>query len=168
MDYSLPAGVVAKNPPKCRRHKRYRSKPWVGKIPWCKKWQTISVFLSGKSHGAWEGYSPWCHTESDITELLSMHAQIMNRAGGDWDGEERTTAVAGCLCKSGPGKRKRKCQCTSCSDLLMAILLGLNWSGYAPYNTNQIVKRSEAYRIPNKIKIMHVEFSDSFVHPFHW
>ena len=25
--------------------------PWFRKIPWCRKWQPIPVFLSGKFHG---------------------------------------------------------------------------------------------------------------------
>ena len=41
--------------------KRHGFNPWVGKIPWRKKWQYIPVFLPGKSH--WQrslgGYSPW-------------------------------------------------------------------------------------------------------------
>ena len=35
--------------------------PWVGKIPWRRKWQPTPVFLPGKSHG-WRSpvdYSPW-------------------------------------------------------------------------------------------------------------
>ena len=35
--------------------------PWVGKIPWRRKWQPILVFLPEKSRG-WRslaGYSPW-------------------------------------------------------------------------------------------------------------
>jgi len=35
----------------CRRHRRYRLDPWVGKIPWRRKWQPTPAFLSGKSHG---------------------------------------------------------------------------------------------------------------------
>ena len=27
--------------------------PWVGKIPWRRKWQPTPVFLPGKSHGPW-------------------------------------------------------------------------------------------------------------------
>ena len=44
----------------CRRHKRPSLSPWVGKIPWRKKWQPTSVFLPGKSHEqrSLEGYSP--------------------------------------------------------------------------------------------------------------
>ena len=42
----------------CRRP---RFNPWVRKIPWRRKWQPISVFLPGKSHGqrGLVGYSPW-------------------------------------------------------------------------------------------------------------
>ena len=30
---------------------RHRFNPWVGKIPWKKKWHPTPVFLPGKSHG---------------------------------------------------------------------------------------------------------------------
>ena len=35
--------------------------PWVGKIPWRRKWQSTTVFLSGESHGrrSLVGYNPW-------------------------------------------------------------------------------------------------------------
>ena len=35
--------------------------PWVGRIPWRRKWQPTPVFLPGKSHGqkSLAGYSPW-------------------------------------------------------------------------------------------------------------
>ena len=35
--------------------------PWVGKIPWRRKWQPTVVFLPGKFHGqrSLAGYSPW-------------------------------------------------------------------------------------------------------------
>ena len=44
----------------CRRRGFH---PWVGKIPWRRKWQPIPVILPGKSHGqrSLAGYSPWCH-----------------------------------------------------------------------------------------------------------
>ena len=50
--------------------------PWVGKIPWKRKWQPTPVFLSGKSHGqrSLAGYSLCNGKESDVTEHLSMHA----------------------------------------------------------------------------------------------
>ena len=47
----------------CRRHKRHGFNPWVGKIPWSRKWQPVLVFLPGKFHGqrSLVVYSPWCH-----------------------------------------------------------------------------------------------------------
>ena len=35
----------------CRRHKKHRLDPWVGKIPWRRIQQPTPVFLPGKSHG---------------------------------------------------------------------------------------------------------------------
>ena len=44
--------------------------PWVGKIPWRRKWQPTPVFLPGEFHGQriLAGYSPWGYKESDMTE----------------------------------------------------------------------------------------------------
>ena len=44
--------------------------PWVGKIPWRRKWQSTPVLLPGESHGGRSlvGYSPWGREESDTTE----------------------------------------------------------------------------------------------------
>ena len=63
--------------PKCRKHKRCRFNPWIGKIPWRRKWQHTPVFLSGKFHGqrSMVGYNPWGCKESDITEQPSTHTQ---------------------------------------------------------------------------------------------
>ena len=49
--------------------------PWVGKIPWRRKWQPIPVFLPGESHGqrSLAGYSPQGLKESDTTERLHTH-----------------------------------------------------------------------------------------------
>ena len=46
----------------CRRHKRCRFDPWVGNIPWRRKWQPSPLFLPGKSHGqrSLVVYSLWC------------------------------------------------------------------------------------------------------------
>ena len=45
----------------CRRLRRRRFDPWVGKIPCSRKWQLTSVFLPVKFHGqrSLAGYSPW-------------------------------------------------------------------------------------------------------------
>ena len=46
--------------------------PWVGKIPWRRKWQPTPIFWPGKCHGrrSLAGYSPWGRQESDPTEQL--------------------------------------------------------------------------------------------------
>ena len=44
--------------------------PWVGKIPWRRKWQPTPVFMPGKFHG-WRNladYSPQGCKEWDMTE----------------------------------------------------------------------------------------------------
>ena len=48
--------------------------PWVGKIPWRRKWQPTPVFLPGESHGqrSLVGYSPWGRKESDMTERFQQ------------------------------------------------------------------------------------------------
>ena len=47
----------------CRRH---GFDPWVGRIPWRRKWQPIPVFLPGESHGQMSlmGYSPWDRSQT--------------------------------------------------------------------------------------------------------
>ena len=54
----------------CRRHKRCRFDPWVGKIPWRRAWQPTPGFLPGESHGqrSLAGYSPQGCKELDTTE----------------------------------------------------------------------------------------------------
>ena len=48
--------------------------PWVGKIPWRRKWQPTPVTLPGKSHGQRRlvGCSPWGCKESGTTEQLTL------------------------------------------------------------------------------------------------
>ena len=55
----------------CRKHKRLRFDPWIGKIPWRKAWQPTPVFLPGESHGQRNlvGYSTKGCKESDTTEV---------------------------------------------------------------------------------------------------
>ena len=52
--------------------RRHRFDPWVGKIPWRRKWQPIPVFLPGKSRGqrSLTGYSLQSCEESNMTEKL--------------------------------------------------------------------------------------------------
>ena len=49
---------------------RPRFDPWVGKIPWRRKWQPTPVFSLGETHGqrSLVGYSPQGGKELDTTE----------------------------------------------------------------------------------------------------
>ena len=60
------------------RCKRPGFNPWVGKIPWRKKWQPTPGFLPGKFHGprSLVGYSPWGCKQSDRTEQLNTHTLL--------------------------------------------------------------------------------------------
>jgi len=60
---------VVKNLPMHVDAKRHQFDPWVGKIPWRRKWQPTPVFLPRKSHGqrSLAGYSPWGHKELGTT-----------------------------------------------------------------------------------------------------
>ena len=72
LNRSFPGGISGKEPTcQCRRHKRHRFNPWVGKVPWRRKWQPTPVFLPGESHGqkSLVDYSPYSHIELDVTEV---------------------------------------------------------------------------------------------------
>ena len=72
LNRGFPGGISGKEPTcQCRRHKRHRFSPWVGKVPWRRKWQPTPVFLPGESHGQKNlvDYSPYSHTELDVTEV---------------------------------------------------------------------------------------------------
>ena len=59
--WDFPSGASGKEPTcQCRRLKRHRFDPWVGKISWRWAWQPMLVFLPGESHGQRNlaGYSP--------------------------------------------------------------------------------------------------------------
>ena len=48
----FPGGTSGKEPAcPCKRHKRCKFSPWVGKIPWRRAWQPTPVFLPGEAHG---------------------------------------------------------------------------------------------------------------------
>ena len=64
--------------PWCRRP---RFDPWVGKIPWRRKWQPTPVLLPRKFH-AWRSlvaYTPWGRKELDTTERLHSLSTSTNK-----------------------------------------------------------------------------------------
>ena len=66
----FPGGASDKEPAcQCRRPKRHRFDPWMGKI-WRKAQQPTPVFLAGESpeQRILESYRPWGLTEADTTE----------------------------------------------------------------------------------------------------
>ena len=48
--------------------------PWLGKIPWRRKWHPTPASLPGEFRGQRSrvAYSPWGHKESDTTEWLTL------------------------------------------------------------------------------------------------
>ena len=64
----------------CRRCRRHRFDPCVGKIAWRREWLPTPVFLPGESHRqrSLKGYSPWGCKESDMTDHTSREKK--NRA----------------------------------------------------------------------------------------
>ena len=123
MDCSLPGfsihGLSSKESGcQCRRH---RFNPWVGKIPWRRKWQPIPVFLPGKSHeqrnlagpwGPWGcrrvGYDLSTKQQQRLYSYLKMlllsrfsrvrlcrpHRQQPTRLPRPWDSPGKSTGVA--------------------------------------------------------------------------
>ena len=70
--------------------------PWVGKIPWRRKWQPTPVFLPREVHGQSNlvGYSPWGHKELDMTEVTE-HSSIQGRGFPRWLHGKESTCNAG-------------------------------------------------------------------------
>ena len=72
----LPKWLNGKEPTcQSKKNKRHSFDPWVGKIPWRRKWQPSPVFLPRKSYGqrSLVGYSPWSRKELARTERLSTN-----------------------------------------------------------------------------------------------
>ena len=71
----FPGGTSGKEPAcQCKRQKRHRFDPWVGKIPWGRKWQnteTHSSILAWRIPWTEEPgrlHNPWGRKELDVTE----------------------------------------------------------------------------------------------------
>ena len=71
----FPGGISGKESTwQCRRWKRCKFNPWIGKISWNREWRSTLVFLPGQSHGrrSLVGYSPWGRKELGKTEHVSI------------------------------------------------------------------------------------------------
>ena len=55
-----------------RTCRRPQFDPWVGKIPWRRKWQPTPVYLPGKISWTEVGWSPWGCKESGRAEWLAV------------------------------------------------------------------------------------------------
>ena len=60
----LPSWLSGKEPTCQSRRRRFN--PWIGKMPWRRKWQPTPLSLPGKSHGqrSLAGYGPWSQKKS--------------------------------------------------------------------------------------------------------
>ena len=79
----------------CGSHRRCRFDPWVGKIPWRRKWQPTPVFLPGKSHGQRSLVSscPWGHKKSDMTAHTCAACLVLVQQQG-YNFTKSTTSIA--------------------------------------------------------------------------
>ena len=81
----LAGGSEVESSCQCRRHRRHGLDPWIGKMPWRRKWQPTSVFLpwtedSGgpKFMGSQESQtwlSDWAHRQHEIIWLLCLECR---------------------------------------------------------------------------------------------
>ena len=62
----------------CKRCKRSRFDPWVGKSPWRRKWQPPPIVLPGELCGqrSLVGYSPWACQELGMSKLACTHGLL--------------------------------------------------------------------------------------------
>ena len=67
----------------CLQFKRAEFNPWVGKIPWRRKWQPTLVFWPGKSDGqrSLAGYSPGGCKGSDVTKVTEHTGNAQKVSG---------------------------------------------------------------------------------------
>ena len=67
----------------CRRCKRHRFSPWVGKIPWRKAWQATPGFLPGESYGqsSLVGYPGVHRATKSWTQQKQLHMPTRTETG---------------------------------------------------------------------------------------
>ena len=78
--WGFPGGANGnKSACQCRRCKRCRFHPWVGRLPWSRKWQPTSVFLPGEFYGP-RSLQPWDLEEKDTIEPLTLTYSLLQYA----------------------------------------------------------------------------------------
>ena len=62
----------------CWRCKRCGFSPWIGRIPWRRKWQPTPVFLFGKFYGqkSLVGYSSWDPKEVQLSTQVQLSGPL--------------------------------------------------------------------------------------------
>ena len=111
LDVTLVHSIVSKYP------------PWVGKIPWRRKWLLTLVFLSGKSHGqrSLVGYSPGGHKRVGHDQLGEVLSLDMTREGRS----SLPSAEAGLFARE-------LCPCTHGTVRALQPQLSPFWSSFLP------------------------------------
>ena len=85
--------------------------PWVGKIPWRRKWQPTPAFMPGKFYGqrSLVGYNPRGCKQSDMSEQLISNVQL--RISGRLKGNESFQASSVYFSETPEGTH-RSCCCS--------------------------------------------------------
>ena len=113
----------------CRRHKRSRFDPWVGKIPWRRVLQPTPVFLSGESHGQRNpaGCSPWVIKSRTWLKQLSTGTSEKAGAAGSTSDQRAQREESHCR----PGTQLWEWGGQAASGILSRIVgfSGLSWDG---------------------------------------
>ena len=107
--------------------------PWVGKIPWRRKWQSIPALLPGKSHG-WRsliGYSPWV---AKSWTRLSDFNQSLTQVGHSFSFKEQVSfnfmaAESWLLLLLSHFSRVRLCATPQKAPLSLGFSRQEHWSG---------------------------------------
>ena len=98
----------------CKRHRKCRFDPWIGKIPWSRKWQPTPVFLPGTSHGqkSLAGFRPW--VEKTWTWQHTLMSLVLQKSS-------KTVICVSLEAKTGSGP-KTALLFLHCSSLVSASL----------------------------------------------
>ena len=110
--------------------------PWVGGIPWMRKWQPTPVFWPGESHGqrSLAGYSPWgCRVRHDRATEQQQQTRLQ--------GQNVSADEAFPLSVNGAQRPVWGCVGPHFSEMLMGfhtLFLGGEHPLYSVYNLNVI------------------------------